>query len=305
MPAGEARSSGRRSAASVSKAPQRLAGDVEVVRARRAARRRGRAPGSPVACAIPLIQGGGPPPKSNMYSQAMKLRERWTASAVHLVEQPRAAPAVSQLGSPRSQAPWMRFAFLKVDSGCSCRPAAGEVLVEDLAALEAHLVAGGRDRAASASSGGCARAARRRAGMRVGLSSVAQRQRLDASRSRSRAGRGARRAGAGRCGARARTSAASACSCAVVTRVERSARAGRGRRRGGRRAARGRAAARRDARRRVAAPRRRRQARSSAFEGTSGSFTRTAWSPSTTITCRRAPAPRRGRGRPRRARACC
>ena len=77
-----------------------------------------------MACAIPLIQGGGPPPNSKPYSQAMNLRERLTANEL-ISSSSRRRPALSQAGSRRSQAPWMLFAFLKVDSGCSCSPRPG------------------------------------------------------------------------------------------------------------------------------------------------------------------------------------
>ncbi len=78
-----------------------------------------------VASAMPLIQGGDPPPKWKAYSQAMKARDRRTASR-SISSSRRRSPALSHDGSPRSQAPCMLLAFLKVDSGCSCRPCPGK-----------------------------------------------------------------------------------------------------------------------------------------------------------------------------------
>jgi hypothetical protein len=72
----------------------------------------------PVACAMPLIHGGVPPPKWNRYSHAMKLRPRFTASAV-ISSRMRRSAASSQLGSCASQNPCRWFAFLNVESGCS------------------------------------------------------------------------------------------------------------------------------------------------------------------------------------------
>ena len=72
-------------------------------------------------CAIPLIQGGVPPPKWNRYSQAMKPRPRFTASPV-ISSRMRRSAASSQAASRRSQKPWRWFAFLKVDSGGSWSP---------------------------------------------------------------------------------------------------------------------------------------------------------------------------------------
>jgi hypothetical protein len=74
---------------------------------------------------MPLIQGGVPPSNAKEYSQAMNLDERWTASA-SISSSSRFRPARSQVGSPRSQAPCMLFAFLNVDSGCSCSPSPGK-----------------------------------------------------------------------------------------------------------------------------------------------------------------------------------
>ena len=79
----------------------------------------------PVAWAIPLIHGGEPPPKSKAYSQAMKRRLRRTASEL-ISSSSRRRPASLQAASPRSQAPCMWLAFLKVESGCSCSPRPGK-----------------------------------------------------------------------------------------------------------------------------------------------------------------------------------
>jgi hypothetical protein len=79
----------------------------------------------PVACAMPLIHGGVPPPKWKRYSHAMKLRPRFTASAV-ISSRMRRSAASSQLASRRSQKPCRWFAFLKVESGCSWSPSPGK-----------------------------------------------------------------------------------------------------------------------------------------------------------------------------------
>ena len=78
-----------------------------------------------VASAMPLIQGGVPPSKWKPYSQAMNLRERCTAKR-SISSSSRRRPALSQPASPRSQAPCMLLAFLKVVSGCSWRPSPGK-----------------------------------------------------------------------------------------------------------------------------------------------------------------------------------
>jgi hypothetical protein len=79
----------------------------------------------PVAWAMPLIQGGAPPPNSKAYSQAMNRRVRLTASSP-ISSSSRRRPASSQAGSPRSQAPCMWLAFLKVESGWSWSPRPGK-----------------------------------------------------------------------------------------------------------------------------------------------------------------------------------
>ena len=74
---------------------------------------------------MPLIQGGVPPSKWKPYSQAMNWGERCTASD-SISSSRRRRAALSQPASPRSQAPWMLFAFLNVVSGCSCSPSPGK-----------------------------------------------------------------------------------------------------------------------------------------------------------------------------------